>query len=54
MILGKYFNHISLTTDGDNGAGVATNVKYAAIPFDNPGIVIELDMNHNILKFQAK
>ena len=41
MILGKYFNHISLTTDGDNGAGVATNVKYAAIPFDNPGIVIE-------------
>ena len=53
-VLGKYFNHIMLTTDGDSGAGVALNTKYAAIPFDNPGIVIEYDMNFNVLKFSAK
>lgn len=36
-ILGKYFQHIMLTTDSDNEPGVLSDTMYAAIPYENPG-----------------
>ena len=42
-----------LTTDSDQEAGVLGDTFYAAIPFHNPGIVIEYDMNSFELKFKS-